>query len=55
MGAEEESAEVTGAGAGRAVGEETDEIEEGDKVTTLVEVEITAEDLTKFKIEGGLQ
>jgi hypothetical protein len=55
MGAEDESAEVTGAGAGRAVGEEADEVEEGDKVTTLVEVEITAEDLAKFRIEGGLQ
>lgn len=55
MGAEEESAEVTGAGAGRAVGEEDEEVEEGDRVTTLVEVEITAEDLAKFKIEGGLQ
>ena len=55
VGAEEESAEVTGAGAGRAVGEEDEEVEEGDKVTTLVEVEITAEDLAKFRIEGGLQ
>ena len=54
MGGEEESAEVTGAGAGRAVGEETDEVEEGDKVTTIIEIEITADELATFKREGGL-
>jgi predicted Zn-dependent protease len=54
-GPEEESAEVTGAGAGRAVGEEADQIEEGDKVTTVVEVEITPDELAAFRREGGLQ
>ena len=54
-GSEEESAEVTGAGAGRAVGEETEEVEEGDKVTEIVVVEITPDELTAFKREGGLQ
>jgi len=55
MGSEEESAEVTGAGAGRAVGEETGEVEEGDKVTEMVVVEITPDELATFKREGGLQ
>lgn len=55
IGSEDESAEVTGAGAGRAVGEEADEIEEGDKVTTIVEVEITPDELAAFKHEGGLR
>lgn len=54
-GSEEESAEVTGAGAGRAVGEETAEVEEGDKVTEIVVVEITPDELTAFKREGGLR
>jgi len=54
MGSEEESAEVTGAGAGRAVGEETGEVEEGAKVTEIVVVEITADELAAFQREGGL-
>ena len=55
MGDEEESAEVTGAGAGRAVGEEADEIEEGPKEIHIVEVEITPDELAAFKREGGLR
>ena len=55
QGAEKESAEVTGAGAGRAVGEEADELEEGPKDPALVDVEITPEDLDRFRREGGLR
>ena len=55
MGSEEESAEVSGAGAGRAVGEEGDDVEGGPKNTQLVEVRITAEELAAFQDEGGLR
>lgn len=54
-GSEEESAEVTGAGAGRAVGEEGEEVEDGAKNVLLVEVEITPEELAAFQRQGGLQ
>lgn len=54
MGSEEDSAEVTGAGAGRAVGEETGEVEEGAKVTAIVVVEITPDELAAFRREAGL-
>ena len=51
---EEESAEVTGAGAGRAVGEEGEETGGGPKNPALVEVSITPADLAAFRREGGL-
>lgn len=54
-GSEEESAEVTGAGAGRAVGEETGEVEPGPKETGIVDVEITPDELAAFQREGGLR
>jgi Zn-dependent protease with chaperone function len=55
MGDEEESAEVTGAGAGRAVGEEEGEDEGGIKNTRIVEVQISPEELDAFRKEGGLK
>jgi len=55
MGSEEESAEVTGAGAGRAVGEETGEVEAGAKETEIVVVEINPDELAAFQREGGLR
>ncbi len=51
---EQESAEVTGAGAGRAVGEEGEETGGGPKNPALVEVSITRADLAAFRREGGL-
>ena len=55
MGEEESSAEVTGAGAGRAVGEEAGEEEGGVKNTEIVEIQLTPEELATFQKEGGLQ
>lgn len=55
MGEEEESAEVTGAGAGRAVGEEAGEEEGGVKNTAIVEIRLTPEELATFQKEGGLK
>ena len=55
MSAEEDSTEVTGAGAGRAVGEETDEEEGGIKNTEILEIEISPEELAAFQEEGGLK
>ncbi len=54
MGSEEESAEVTGAGAGRAVGEETGEEEGGVKNTEIVEIRLVPGELVAFQKEGGL-
>ncbi len=51
---EQESAEVTGAGAGRAVGEGGEETGDGPKNPALVEVSITSADLEAFRREGGL-
>ncbi len=53
-GSKQESAEVTGAGAGRAVGEEDQTTEGGAKNAALVEVSITPADVAAFKREGGL-
>lgn len=53
-GSQQESAEVSGAGAGRAVGEEAEDVEGGLKVTEIVEVAITPEELAAFQLEGGL-
>jgi hypothetical protein len=55
MGEEESSAEVTGAGAGRAVGEEAGEQEGGVKNTEIVEIQLTPEELATFQKEGGLK
>jgi len=55
MGEEEESAEVTGAGAGRAVGEEAGEEEGGVKNTKIFEIQLTPEELATFQKEGGLK
>lgn len=55
MGDEEESAEVTGSGAGRAVGEEEGEEEGGIKNPEIVEIELTPEEITAFRKEGGLK
>ena len=55
MGDEEDSAEVAGAGAGRAVGEEAGGEEAGDKNTEIVEIVVTAEELAAFQREGGLK
>ena len=55
MGEEEESAEVTGAGAGRAVGEEAGEEEGGVKNTEIVVIQLTPEELATFQKEGGLK
>ena len=55
MGEEESSAEVTGAGAGRAVGEEAGEAEGGVKNTEIVEIQLTPEELATFQKEGGLK
>ncbi len=55
MGEEEESAEVTGAGAGRAVGEEAGEDEGGDKTTEIVEIQLTPSEIAAFQREGGLK
>jgi hypothetical protein len=55
MGSEEESAEVTAAGAGRAVGEEADAVEAGAKNPAMVEIEITAEELAAFRRQGRLR
>lgn len=55
VGSEDESAEVTGAGAGRAVGEEGDDVEGGPKNPHLVEIEITPDELTAFQSAGGLR
>ncbi len=54
-GEEQESAEVTGAGAGRAVGEEDAAAEAGAGNPALVEVTITPADVAAFKREGGLR
>jgi predicted Zn-dependent protease len=54
MGSEEESSEVTGAGAGRAMGEEDTEVEGGPKNTRFVEIEISPAELAAFRQEGGL-
>jgi len=54
MGSEEESAEVTGAGAGRAVGEEAGEEEGGIKNTEIVEIRLVPGELLAFQKEGGL-
>ncbi len=53
-GSEQESSEVTGAGAGRAVGEEDAAAEGGARNPALVEVTITPAELAAFKREGGL-
>lgn len=55
MGEEEESAEVTGAGAGRAVGEEEGEEEVGIENTQILEIELTPEEIAAFREEGGLE
>ena len=55
MGEEEESAEVTGAGAGRAVGEEAGEDEGGVKNTEIVEIHLTPTEIAAFQREGGLK
>ncbi|MGB5294923.1 MAG: M48 family metalloprotease [Thermoanaerobaculia bacterium] len=55
MGEEEESAEVTGAGAGRAVGEEAGENEGGVKTTEIVEIQLTPSEIAAFQREGGLK
>ena len=55
MGEEEESAEVTGAGAGRAVGEEEGEEEVGIENTQILEIELTPEEIAAFRKEGGLE
>ena len=55
MGEEEESAEVTGAGAGRAVGEEAGEDEGGVKTTEIVEIQLTPSEIGAFQREGGLK
>lgn len=55
MGDEEESSEVTGAGAGRAVGEEEGAVEAGAKNTEILDIEISQADLEAFLEEGGLQ
>ncbi|MGB5161278.1 MAG: M48 family metalloprotease [Thermoanaerobaculia bacterium] len=55
MGEEEESAEVTGAGAGRAVGEEAGEDEGGVKTTEIVEIRLTPSEIVAFQREGGLK
>ncbi len=54
---DEDSAEVTGTGAGRGVGKETLPADEKGKpkVTTLVAVQISKADLEKFKQEGHLR
>lgn len=54
MGDEEESAEVSGAGAGRAVGEEGEEQDAGLKNPQLVVVHISPEEVSQFIREGGL-
>ena len=54
MGDEQESAEVSGAGAGRAVGEEDEEEEGGPKNTQIVVVHISPEEVSQFIREGGL-
>lgn len=55
MDEEEESAEVTGAGAGRAVGEEAGEDEGGVKNTEIVEIHLTPTEIAAFQREGGLK
>jgi predicted Zn-dependent protease len=55
MGTEDESAEVTGAGAGRAVGEEAGEEKGGVKNTQIVEIQLTPEELAAFQKAGGLK
>ena len=54
IGEEEESAEVSGAGAGRAVGEEDDEAEKGPRNPQIVRIEIDPAELAAFRREGGL-
>ena len=54
MGEEEESAEVSGAGAGRAVGDEGDEEDGGVRNPQIIVVHITPEEVSKFIQEGGL-
>ena len=54
MGSEEESSEVSGAGAGRAVGEEDEVAEDGPKNPAIVTVEITPEEISQFIRDGGL-
>lgn len=55
MGEEEESAEVTGAGAGRAVGEEAGEDEGAGKNAEIVEIQLTPTEIAAFRREGGLK
>jgi len=55
MGEEEESAEVTGAGAGRALGEEEREDEGGVKNTEIIEIQLTPAEIAAFQREGGLK
>ena len=55
MGEEEESAEVTGAGAGRAVGEEAGDEKGEVRNTQIVEIQISPEELEAFQKEGGLK
>ncbi len=54
MGDEEESAEVSGAGAGRAIGGEGDEEDSGPKNPQTVVVQISPEEVSQFIQEGGL-
>ncbi len=55
-GDKKESAEVTGSGGGRAVGKEDDaENSSGSRNPKQVEVEISPEDLQKFKQDGNLK
>ena len=54
MGDEEESAEVSGAGAGRAIGDEGDDEDSGPKNPQTVVVQISPEEVSKFIQEGGL-
>ena len=54
MGEEEESTEVSGAGAGRAVGEEDEESVDGVRNPQIVVVHISPDELSRFIREGGL-
>lgn len=55
MGEEDDSAEVTGAGAGRAVGEEEGEVDGGPKEIEPLVIRISENELEAFLVEGGLK